>query len=133
MGQYDPQLAPIAEHLKRLRLLRSVLTCMLAVMMGVAAVRFGVDLRWSLVAAIVLLLPAANLLARIRIRRREQIHEVEFFMQLLLDVAVLSALLYLSGGSTNPFVSLYLLPLVIAATTLPPRYVWSMAIVTASC
>ena len=35
-------------------------------------------------------------------------------------LAVLSALLYLSGGSTNPFVSLYLLPLVIAATTLPP-------------
>jgi two-component system sensor histidine kinase RegB len=33
-----------------------------------------------------------------------------------------SALLYFSGGSTNPFVSYYLVPLTIAAVTLPWRY-----------
>jgi two-component system sensor histidine kinase RegB len=41
--------------------------------------------------------------------------------------------LYLSGGSTNPFVSLYLLPLTIAAAALPTRYAWSMAGLTVTC
>jgi two-component system sensor histidine kinase RegB len=133
MSQPDPQPAPITEHLKRLMLLRSALACVLALTICVAVLGFGIDLQWSLMAGVVLLLPAANLVARVRVRRVGRIREVEFFLQLLLDVAVLSALLYLSGGSTNPFVSLYLLPLVIAATTLPAPYAWSTAAVTATC
>jgi two-component system sensor histidine kinase RegB len=133
MRYSDPQPAPIAEHLKRLMLLRSVLGCALAATMGVATLGFDVNLRWRPMIGVLLLLPAANLLARVRLRQTGHLHEAELFLHLLLDVAVLSALLYLSGGSTNPFVSLYLLPLVIAATTLPPRYAWSMAAVTASC
>jgi two-component system sensor histidine kinase RegB len=133
MGQLDPQPAPITEHFKRLTLLRSTLACVLALTICVAVLGFGIHLPWSLMAGVVLLLPAANLVARLRIRRGGRIPEIEFFAQLLLDVAVLSALLYLSGGSTNPFVSLYLLPLVIAATTLPPRFAWGMAAITATC
>jgi two-component system sensor histidine kinase RegB len=133
MGQLDPQLAPITEHLKRLMLLRSALACALALTICVVVLGFGIDLRLNLMTGIVLLLPAANLVARVRIRRGGGIREIEFFLQLLLDIAVLSALLYLSGGSTNPFVSLYLLPLVIAATTLPPPYAWSTAAVTVTC
>jgi two-component system sensor histidine kinase RegB len=52
---------------------------------------------------------------------------------LLLDVASLTALFYFSGGSTNPFVMLYLLPLAIAAAALPAGYVWGMAGVTTAC
>ena len=133
MSGNDPEPAPIAEHLKRLMLLRGVLACVLAATMSVAALGFDIDLRWGLMAGVLLLLAAANLLARVRIRRGDRIREVELFLHLLLDVGVLSALLYLSGGSTNPFVSLYLLPLVIAATTLPPGYAWSMATITATC
>jgi two-component system, sensor histidine kinase RegB len=128
---FDP--VPIAEHLKRLILLRSVLACALAATMGVAALGFDVHFPWGGMAAVLLLLPAANLLARTRLRCAHRVRETELFLHLLLDVGVLSALLYLSGGSTNPFVSLYLLPLVIAATTLPPRFAWSMAGLTASC
>ncbi|NOU00515.1 MAG: HAMP domain-containing histidine kinase, partial [Gallionella sp.] len=40
---------------------------------------------------------------------------------------------YYGGGSTNPFVSLYVLPLVIAAATLPSRYTWGMAALTVAC
>ena len=133
MKQLDPQLAPVTEHFKRLMLLRSALACVLVLTICVAVLAFGVELRWGLMLGVVLLLPVANLAARARVRRGARIGEIEFFLQLLVDVAVLSALLYLSGGSTNPFVSLYLLPLVIAATTLPPRFAWSMAAVTASC
>jgi len=38
------------------------------------------------------------------------------------DLMIHSALLYYSGGSTNPFVSYYLVPLTIAAATLPWLY-----------
>jgi len=48
-------------------------------------------------------------------------------------VLALSVLLYYAGGSTNPFVSLYLLPLVIAAATLPSRFTWAMAALTTAC
>ena len=57
----------------------------------------------------------------------------ELFAQLSVDVIALTILLYFSGGSTNPFVSLYLLPLVIAAATLPARYTWGMAVLTTLC
>lgn len=44
---------------------------------------------------------------------------LELFGQLWVDLAALSALLFLSGGTTNPFVSLYLPSLAIAAAVLP--------------
>ncbi len=43
-------------------------------------------------------------------------------MHLGCDLLIHSALLYYSGGSTNPFVSYYLVPLTIAAATLPWLY-----------
>lgn len=53
--------------------------------------------------------------------------------QLLIDVAVLTVLLYFAGGSANPFVSFYLLPLVITAVVLPRAYAGIMAAVTIAC
>ncbi|MBI2381035.1 MAG: HAMP domain-containing histidine kinase [Gammaproteobacteria bacterium] len=50
----------------------------------------------------------------------------ELFAQLLVDVGALSVLLYFSGGATNPFIMLFLLPLTIAAATLPVRYTWAL-------
>src|SRR5690606_40293806 len=38
---------------------------------------------------------------------------------LVADALILTLLLYLSGGATNPFVSYYLVPITIAAITLP--------------
>src|SRR5690606_14448600 len=61
------------------------------------------------------------------------VSNLEFFAQLLIDIFALTALLYLSGGSTNPFISLYLLPLTIAAAILPWRYTWAIAGITITC
>jgi two-component system sensor histidine kinase RegB len=67
------------------------------------------------------------------LRRNWPVSNIEFFVQLLIDVLGLSTLLYFSGGSTNPFVSLYLLPLTIAAAALPWIYTWVMAAITVCC
>ncbi len=51
-------------------------------------------------------------------RSNRNIHDFEYFVQILLDVSFLTLLLFFSGGATNPFVSLLLLPVAIAAVTL---------------
>jgi len=62
------------------------------------------------------------LLTAIRLRTSWPVTELEYAVQLAFDLFIHSALLFYSGGSTNPFVSYYLVPLTIAAVTLPWRY-----------
>tara|TARA_R110000772_G_scaffold96694_1_gene195469 strand:+ start:18220 stop:19542 length:1323 start_codon:yes stop_codon:yes gene_type:complete len=50
-----------------------------------------------------------------------------FFAQLMVDVVGWSALMYYSGGADNPFISYYIVPLVVAAAVLPWRYTWLVA------
>lgn len=52
-------------------------------------------------------------------------------LQLLIDMAALTALLYLAGGPANPFVSLYLVPVAIAAVGLDLLPVLALAMLSA--
>lgn len=81
-------------------------------------------------AAITALLAAINLATQWRIDRGGPVTDGELFAQLSVDVAVLTLLLYFSGGSANPFVSLFIISPTIAAATLPARHAWAMAGVT---
>jgi len=85
------------------------------------------------IATVIALLTLVNLLTWWRLRKPWPVADGEFFGQLLVDVFAVTLLLYFSGGSTNPLVSLYLMPLVIAAITLPAAYTWAMALLTAAC
>lgn len=58
------------------------------------------------------------------------ITEAEFFAHLLFDLAIFTAVLYFSGGATNPLVSYYLVPIAIAATTLPRRLTWTITLLS---
>ena len=68
-----------------------------------------------------------NALTWWRIRSVHQVADAELLMQLLADVLLLTVLFYYSGGYTNPFVWMYLLPLTVAAVALPWRYTWAIA------
>jgi two-component system sensor histidine kinase RegB len=50
-----------------------------------------------------------------------------------MDVAAFTAVLYLTGGATNPFAWFYLVPVIITATVLPRRFAWAMAAITTLC
>jgi two-component system sensor histidine kinase RegB len=63
-------------------------------------------------------------LTALRLRTSLPVTELEYAIQLMCDLLIHSALLYYAGGSTNPFVSYYLVPLTIAAVTL--RWVYSL-------
>jgi len=64
-----------------------------------------------------------NGVAQWRIRRAKSAAPAELFSQILVDIVTLSALVFFSGGATNPLVSLLLPPVAIAALTLPVRCV----------
>lgn len=68
-----------------------------------------------------------------RLRQLWAVSEVELFAHLVFEVAVLTVLLYFTGGSTNPFVMLYLVPLALTAASLPQRYTWSVALLASLC
>lgn len=55
------------------------------------------------------------------------------FIQLMVDIFALSILLFLTGGASNPFVSLFMLPVTFAAAMLRPMYIWITAITAISC
>jgi len=66
-----------------------------------------------------------------RLRRPWPVGLTEAFGHIAVDIAVLSWLLYWTGGATNPFVSLLVMPIALAAAALPPRYVIGVAILAA--
>jgi len=131
----DDSIEEMAEtyNLKRLFLFRSavIVTELVAIILTVYLL--DVMLPVYPMFAIVALYMGFNLLVWMRLRRDASASANEFFLHLVIDVLSLAALLYFAGGSSNPFVSLFLLPLVIVAATLPKRHVWAMAAVTLSC
>lgn len=57
-------------------------------------------------------------------------HSGGLFISLLIDTLLWISWLYFSGGATNAFISLLLLPIAIAAVTLPSWAPWTMAALT---
>jgi two-component system sensor histidine kinase RegB len=75
----------------------------------------------------------ASLLMLDRIQRTTAADDAAFLTQILIDIAVLTYLLGLSGGPANPFHNMYVLPLTIAAGSLPAVYVWRTAAAVIAC
>lgn len=120
-------------NLRRLFVLRSIAIAGQALAITAAVAVYDTPLPVAAMAGVIALLVLLNVRTWLRLRQALPVGDGELFAELLADVAALTALLYLSGGSTNPFVSLYLLPLSIAAIALPPRYAWAMAVLTMAC
>ena len=62
-----------------------------------------------------------NVPLRIRYTASHRLDATPALLLLAYDVLQLSALLFLTGGLDNPFTVLLLVPLIVSATTLPPR------------
>ena len=78
-------------------------------------------------------LVAFNVVSFVRWRTGRGVRNVELFLALLVDVAVLTVQLYLSGGASNPFVFLYLLQIALGAALLRSGYIWCIVLITALC
>ena len=93
----------------------------------------GIQLPISMMLAALGVLLAFNVVSLLRWRTHRRFSHRELFVSLLVDVAMLTVQLYLSGGASNPFVFLYLLQVTLGAVLLKPSFVWSMLAVTATC
>jgi two-component system sensor histidine kinase RegB len=97
----------------------------------IAAVRWGMGLAiplqplLSLVALETLVNVACVVLARMRRPRDGWLLAVMAF-----DVLALTGLLYYTGGPVNPFSFLYLVPIAIAAITLPGASTWTLVLLS---
>ncbi|WOI57756.1 ATP-binding protein [Palleronia sp. LCG004] len=91
----------------------------------------GIDLPLVPMAVVVALLLGANVATLTLGRRDPHVSNTELLMQILLDVAALTAQLVFSGGASNPFVMLYLLQIILGAVLLTPRAAWALAALTA--
>lgn len=129
----DLSQSPLSKNLQRLFWLRNIAIIAQCTLLGLVYWTIEIVIPWTELITIVTVLSFINLLTWVRLHRKWPISHIEFFLQLLIDVLALSSLLYFSGGSTNPFISLYLLPLTIAAAALPWRYTWVMAVITIAC
>ena len=107
------------QNLWRLTLIRVLVLAAQAGSVGLAYRFEMLNLPWLPLSITLLLSLFLCLLTALRLRAPWPVTEVEYAMQLGFDLLIHSALLYFSGGSVNPFVSYYLVPLTIAATTLP--------------
>jgi two-component system sensor histidine kinase RegB len=93
----------------------------------------GITLPLRYMLAVLAVLVAFNITSHARLRIRRDITNAEIFVALLVDVAMLTAQLYLSGGASNPFVFLYLLQVILAAVLLESWTTWTMVGVTGAC
>ncbi|KJY86134.1 ATP-binding protein [Pseudoalteromonas piscicida] len=105
--------------LGQLLLLRSVAIVIQIVMLAIAAVVFGKQFDFVSVVAVVAAESVFQLLSIYAYRNTKEAAPIGMTMQLLADILFLTILLDLTGGATNAFVSLLVLPTVIAAVTIP--------------
>jgi two-component system, sensor histidine kinase RegB len=125
--------SPLSKNLQRLFFLRSIAIVVQCILLFFVYSVIELDVPWTKMTIIVVILTILNFFTWVRLHHTLPVSNLEFFAQLLIDIFALTALLYFSGGSTNPFISLYLLPLTIAAAILPWRYTWAIAAITITC
>lgn len=98
---------------------------------GILWLHWGLGIRMPLLpmAAVLVLMGLFSLSTAWRLRLDVPATQMEFLAHLLADLTAFAVLVFFSGGATNPFVSLMLVPVVIAAISLRPRWVWMLAAV----
>jgi two-component system sensor histidine kinase RegB len=75
-----------------------------------------------------LVLEAAGNAALGLVARRVAVSDMSVGVVMLLDAAVLTVVLDLTGGASNPFSTLYLVNVALGAVLLPPRWAWALLV-----
>lgn len=114
-------------NLVRLTIVRGITwTGFLAgIIIGIEGLGFALDL--PAVIGVILVMGLINVATWWRLGRPRAVTHREYLAHLLADMAGLTLLFYFTGGSTNPFINYYLVPVTIAAATLPWRHAWAVA------
>jgi two-component system sensor histidine kinase RegB len=128
-------LSPASRRLRLQTLLRLRWLAIIGQSGAVLVVAFGLGFKLPLhsCAAVIGGSALLNVLLTLRYRPSEGLDVARAGVLLGFDVLQLAALLYLSGGLQNPFVLLFLAPVLISATTLPPVPTLSIGALVVVC
>src|SRR4249919_3034172 len=91
---------------------------------AVLAVYLGLDFELPIWACLAVIALAAwlNVALRVRFRLSQRVEPDRAAWLLAFDIAELAILLFLTGGLQNPFAFMFLGPVLLSATALPPRF-----------
>jgi len=87
----------------------------------------GFSLQVPAVIAVIVSMGVINIVTWWRLGRPRAVTHQEYLGHLMIDVTGLTLLFYFTGGAHNPFINYYLVPVTIAAATLPWRHAWLIA------
>ena len=120
------------QNMQRLIMLRGVvMTCLSLVLLMLY--QASIPLPYAPILLSIAALGLFSLIAWWRLRTFVQPSQRELLIQLLGDIAALSLLFYFSGGYSNPFIWMYLLPITVAAVALRTTYAWLIASLSITC
>jgi two-component system, sensor histidine kinase RegB len=93
----------------------------------------GIQLPVAYMLEVLACLIAFNVASQLRWHEKWTVTNGELFLSMLVDVASLTVQLYLSGGTSNPFVFLYLLQVILSAVLLEAWSTWTIVAITCGC
>ncbi len=127
-----PSTTESADHLANLRRLVGGRWIVLAILFLVVLMGPGIldiPVPQPPLLGIIAVIALFNAIAQWRVMHSQVASTGELFTQVLFDIGALSAIVFFSGGATNPLVSLLLPPVAVAALTLPARCVAAVSTV----
>lgn len=119
-------------NMQRLIMLRGVVMACLSLVILVLY-QASIPLPYAPLFCAIASLGLFSLIAWWRLSTKIQTSQRELVMQLLGDIAALTLLFYFSGGYSNPFIWMYLLPITVAAVALRATYAWLIAGLSITC
>ena len=120
------------QNLKWLFILRNLMIFCEVILIFLSVYALGLHLPEQQLWLVVFSMCAANVYTSMRMQAEDIVTELEIFTQISIDVFAIAALLYLTGGASNPITWVFLLPLIVTAIMLPQVYAWYMVILTTS-
>lgn len=118
--------------MQRLVMLRAVVMFCLIIAV-ISVYRTGIPLHFSAISFGIAMLGGLCLFAWWRLHYKIIISERELLLQLLGDIAVFTLIFYFSGGYSNPFIWMYILPITVAAVALCAVHAWCIAMMSVTC
>jgi two-component system, sensor histidine kinase RegB len=122
----------VRQNLRWLFILRNLIMLSEVLLIILAVYGLGIKLPEQQLWLVVMSTGAINIYTSMRLDTNDPVTELEIFSQISVDVFIIAALLYLTGGASNPITWVFLLPLIITSIMLPPTYAWYMVILTTS-
>ncbi len=120
------------QNLKWLFILRNLMMLSEVILIILSIYGLSIRLPEQQLWLVVISTAAVNLYTSMRLETDDPVTELEIFSQISIDVFAIAAMLYLTGGASNPITWVFLLPLIITAIMLPQAYAWYMVILTTS-